>query len=152
MEWIIDNAALFWLILCIAFLIFEGATQALTTIWFAGGSIVSLLLSLITPNIYIQFLAFVISSSLLLYLTRPLLQKKLNDKFIKTNADRLIGKTAVVKEKVSYLNTGQVLIKGQVWTAITKSEDIYDIDEQVVVDSIEGVKLVVRKKEEEWKI
>ena len=65
-----------------------------------------------------------------------------------TNADALIGEVAVVTEKISNIEArGLVKIRGQIWSA--KSADGVDIDkdEKVSIISIEGVKLVCRKTE-----
>ena len=64
-----------------------------------------------------------------------------------TNVDTLIGKQAIVTEKIDNLaGTGQVKIDGNLWTA--RSEGGFIIAEREVVEivKISGVKLIVKMK------
>ena len=56
-----------------------------------------------------QIIAFVIVSVILLILTRPWALKYLNSRTVRTNADSLIGQTALVTQDIDNLNA-----KGQV--------------------------------------
>ena len=55
---------------------------------------------------------------------------------------------AIVTEEVNNLNaTGHVMIDGLPWTARAASEEeIIPVGEEVVVESIEGVKCIVKRK------
>ena len=67
---------------------------------------------------------------------------------VKTNADRYIGKLAVVTEGISNIDAkGQVKVDNQIWSA--RSEDGSQIAEgtRVNVLRIEGVKLIVSAAE-----
>ena len=72
----------------------------------------------------------------------------MNSRVQATNADMLIGQECVVKEAVNQLaETGAVAIGGKIWTARTDSADtILEEGSIAVVERIEGVKLIVRKK------
>lgn len=52
-----------WLILMVVLVVIEGATVALTTVWFAFGSLAALLLSLVHAPLWLQILAFWLSPS-----------------------------------------------------------------------------------------
>ena len=75
--------------------------------------------------------------------------KQFNTKREKTNAESLIGECAVVTEEVDTLKAkGKVVIKGMEWSAKTDEPDgKIAKDTIVVVDGIQGVKLIVRDKE-----
>jgi membrane protein implicated in regulation of membrane protease activity len=90
----------------------------------------------------------VAGSVVLLFLTRPLAVRLLKKDAVRTNADSLIGKEAVVTEKIDNLrSTGAVQVSGQVWTARSvNSEHIIEKDEIVMIRAIEGVKLIVGKR------
>lgn len=62
--------------------------------------------------------------------------------------DSLIGKEAVVTETINNLkNTGAADIHGVTWTARTDSNlDTVEKDSIVVIERIDGVKLIVKKK------
>jgi membrane-bound serine protease (ClpP class) len=63
-----------------------------------------------------------------------------------TGREDLIGKTALVKEKLA--PEGMVLHMGELWEARSESGDI-DIGEEVFISKVEGLKLTVTKKEKE---
>ena len=92
-----------------------------------------------------QIIFFVAATVILLIFTRPLAVKYIRK--TSTNIDGLVGKQAIVTEKIDNLvGTGQVKIDGNVWTA--RSENGFIIDEREVVEivKISGVKLIVKMK------
>lgn len=92
---------LFWLAATVVFLLIEWPTMGLTTIWFAGGSLVAGLLAVFSCPFSIQFAVFLVVSVALLLFTRPLAIKYLNTNRTRTNVDSLIGKEAVITETIS---------------------------------------------------
>ena len=108
-----------------------------------------MILSLFIPNVIAQFVVFLIISSLLLFATRPLTKKFLESKSkVQSNVYSLIDQTAQVIETIdSKQGTGKVKINGEVWKAITESNDIIISEgEDVLVQKIDGVKLIVKQK------
>lgn len=138
----------FWLIAIALLLLIEFATSALTTIWFAGGALIALLCAVAGGPVWLQVALFLAGSALLLLLTRPMAVKMMYKGTIRTNADSLIGKEAVVTEKIDNLrSTGTVQVNGQEWTARSVNpEHVIEKEEIVMVRSIEGVKLIVGKR------
>lgn len=62
-----------------------------------------------------------------------------------TNADRCVGRTGVVLEDIDNLAAaGQVRVCGSVWSARSTDGTPIAAGTTVVVDRIEGVKLMVR--------
>ena len=117
---------LMWLIVLAVFLVIEAITVGLTTIWFAGGTLV------------------------LLIFTRPLAVRYMNKGVPKTNVNSLIGEKAVVIQKINNLEqTGQVRINDIEWMARTSSDEV-TIPEQTVVtiEAVQGVKLIVKEEKE----
>ena len=138
---------IFWLIVLVVMTVIEIITLGLTTVWFAGGALAAFIASLLGANIVVQVILFVVVSVLLLALTRPLAVEYLNKDRIRTNAERLIGKTAVVKQEIDNLNAqGQVSVDGQEWTARSVEEQVIPKNVQVEIVEINGVKLMVRQK------
>lgn len=137
---------MYWLIAAAVFIILEMMTMGLTTVWFAGGSLVGALIAGLSLPLWIQIVGFIVVSVILLILTRPLAMKYLNSKTVKTNVDSLIGEICIVTETIDNLKAkGQVTIKGQVWTARSISNDIIlQKETKVKVDRISGVKLIVK--------
>ena len=139
-----------WIMALVLFIIVEVGTAALTTIWFAGGALVALILSVVKAPLWIQVVAFLCVSLVLLFITRPLAEKFVNKKAVRTNAESLIGKEAVVSVAVNNLQqTGQVLVGGQEWTARTADNaKVIEAGSVVIIDRIEGVKLIVSEAPE----
>lgn len=139
-----------WLIAAIVFFIGEVMTEGFCLLWFAVAALVSLFLSLITDNIIIQSGVFLIVALLLLICTKNLTAKFMNSRpKAESNIDALIGKKAKVIEDINPIEgTGKVKINGDVWKAYPENnEDTFSIDEQVIIKSIDGVKLIIAKEE-----
>lgn len=143
--------AVYWLIAFVVFVGIEVATMALTTIWFAGGAFIAFLLALLGASIKIQLGAFVVSSFLLLFLTRPFATKYINGNTVKTNAESLIGKKARVTVEINDdESTGAAVIDGQEWTArAADGTQVYTVGTMVEIKEIRGVKLIVAITQEE---
>ena len=65
------EAAIIWIALIIIFAVVEIITVGLTSIWFAGGAVVALLVDAAGLGPVWQFAAFVVVSVILLVFTRP---------------------------------------------------------------------------------
>lgn len=141
----------FWFALTLVLLIFEACTLGLTTIWFAGGALITAILSLVIDTIWVQWLVFALVSGFCLILIRPLLVDKVNRKTAKTNIEGLIGKKGRVETKIDNFNgTGAVVLMGQPWTAVSASDEkVIEADTLVVVKDIQGVKLIVEEVKED---
>jgi len=139
----------FWIAAIIIFVIIEAATPQLVTIWFAIGAIGGLIASLLGAEVIVQLIVFTLISLLLLIFTRSFVKKVLKPRNAKTNADRLIGTTAVVTEEINnILASGQVKASGQEWTARTEENIVIPVEELVTILRIEGVKLIVETNNE----
>ena len=112
------------------------------------GALIALLCAVAGGPVWLQVVLFLAGSALLLLLTRPMAVKMMYKGTVRTNADSLIGKEAVVTEKIDNLHsTGTVQVNGQEWTARSVNpEHVIEKEEIVMVRSIEGVKLIVGKR------
>ncbi|WP_164914387.1 NfeD family protein [Aminipila luticellarii] len=146
---IVGNWPVIWVIAAVVFGIIEALTMGLTTIWFCGGAVAAALVAMIGAPLGVQFALFFIISIVLLYFTRPIVQKKLKVGGEKTNSDALIGKIGFVTKQIEAFSAGQVKLEGKEWTAIAENREliIYQ-DTRVMVSRIEGVKLVVKPVEQ----
>ena len=136
--------AYMWVGLLILFLVLEGSTVALVSLWFAVGSLAAIIAALLGASLGVQVGIFLGVSGVLLALLRPFLKRYSAPSIQKTNADSLIGKCCPVTDAICNLESrGQVKIGGMVWSA--RSESGADIPEGAVVKvrRIEGVKLIV---------
>ena len=136
-----------WAIGVLFFIIMEFITLGLTHIWYAFGCIFAGIAAYNDASIFLQLVIFIVSSTVLVLLTRPIAEKHVNGKTKKTNIDRLIGQTAIVKETINNKKEqGVVRINGMDWTA--RAEEIDEVlkGKPVEILDIQGIKLIVRKK------
>lgn len=137
-----------WIAIAVIFVIIEGFTLGLTTIWFALGSLIAMLAAMIGVGIVGQVLIFLIASGVLVYFTRPIAKKYLKIGSTKTNVDSIVGLIGIVTKKIESFNTGQVKVAGQIWTAKSHDDQEIDVGNQVEIIKVEGVKLIVKIKKE----
>lgn len=136
--------AMLWLILMVVFLIVEAATVTLASIWFAGGALCALAVSLLGLEVRVQVTAFLVVSAALLAALRPLTKKYLTPKVTATNIDAVIGSTGLVTAAVDNVTaTGQVKLGAMEWTARSTTGEPIPVGTKVRVDRIEGVKVFV---------
>lgn len=64
-----------WLALIVVFAVIEGATTALTTVWFIGGALAALAAALLHAELWLQITLFFAVSVVLLAALRPLVKK-----------------------------------------------------------------------------
>lgn len=141
------SMTIIWLVLMIVFLACEALTVGLVSIWFSGGALVAVILSLFEVAPLIQIIVFFVVSIGLLVSTRKIFVEKLNTGKENTNVDALIGETGQVVAPINPMEIGQVKLKGQIWSAIA-DDQLLTIEEgsYVTVKAIEGVKLIVVPK------
>ncbi len=136
----------FWLIAAGIFFIIEMATVGFLVFWFGVGALITMLVSFFVPNPYIQAVVFLVTSTLLIFLTKPFVNKFINkDKKVATNAYSIIGRTGIVTKEINPIEgTGQIKVAGEVWSAKTDLNEVIPENTKVEVIQIDGVKAVVK--------
>ena len=142
------NAVYTWLLLTAALLVIEALTAGLTTIWFAGGSIVALILTFLGAPVWLQTGAFCRCITHTAACHQAACLKYMNKGKGATSLDRMIGREVLVTEQIDNLRgTGEVQVDGQYWMARSADSDLtIEKGETARVRSIQGVKLIVDKK------
>ena len=134
-----------WLIASGIFFICEIITVGFLVFWLGVGALIAMLVSFFTSNIIIQMSVFVVSSGLLIFATRPLVNKISKKDVVPTNVYSLIGKKAVVTEDIDWVTgKGQIKFEGEVWSANSKEQINIPAGSEVEIVSIEGVKAFVK--------
>lgn len=137
---------IFWLIVVAVMLVIEIFTMGLTTIWFSIGAAISAVASGLGAPLWLQIVLFCVVSVVIMLLIRPFALKVVNGERTKTNVDELAGEQAVVIEEIdNQKEKGSVRLRGVEWMARSTDGTIIAVDEVVTVDSVSGVKLIVRK-------
>ena len=133
-----------WTVAIIVFVVAEAATVGLVSIWFAIGALGALIACELGAQLWLQIVIFAVVSVAALLLTRLLAAKYINQKSQPTNADRLIGTECIVTECIDTIAaTGAVTAQGRPWTARSATGEAIEPGALVVVESIEGAKLIV---------
>ena len=129
-----------WLIASGIFFICEIITVGFLVFWLGIGALIAMLVSFFTSNIIVQMSVFVISSGLLIFATRPLVNKISRKDIIPTNVYSLI-----VTESIDCTTgKGQIKFEGEVWSAKSKEQINIPAGSEVEIVSIEGVKAFVK--------
>lgn len=137
-------AAFVWLGLVILFLIAEGATVSLVSLWFAAGAVVAMFAALLGAGAWLQTGLFLVVSGALLLMLRPIVRRYLVPKITATNVDSLVGATGLVTEAIDNVTaSGQVKLGAMEWTARSTTGENIPQGILIRVDRIEGVKVYV---------
>ena len=133
-----------WLIAAGVFFVAEIATTGFLIFWLGIGSLLAMITSFITPSVMVQTIVFVVSSCILIPLTKPLADKFTNKKSVPTNSYSLINKHGIVTIDIDPIEgVGQVKVNGEIWSAKAENESAILKGTEIEVIKIEGVKLVV---------
>ena len=140
-----NTASIIWFVLMVVFLVAEAACPFhLISVWFAAGSLVAIVVSLLGGPVWLQITLFLVVSGALLISLWPLVKKFLNPKLTKTNVDALVDSVCYVTADIDNVAaTGQVKLGAIEWTARSTSGDPIPTGTLVKVDRIEGVKAFV---------
>ena len=143
------SLSIVWLIVLVVCLVAEIATLGLTSIWFAGGALLALLIAMIGGPLWLQVLVFLVASIVLLIVTRPIAAKYFNKNREKTNVNSKLGKQAIVTVTIDNLKgEGQIVTEGMEWTARSLDSTVIEEGSVVTIEKIEGVKAIVSIRKE----
>lgn len=141
-----------WLAVIIFSIIIEAVTAQLVSIWFVAGGLAALIAGMCGAAIWLQILLFLAVTAIALLATRPLVKRMMHFKQTETNADRYIGKEGVVTVPIDNTQgTGQVTVLGSQWTARSADGAPIPVGADVIVNRIEGVKVLVSLKQPQVK-
>ncbi|MCR5013290.1 MAG: NfeD family protein [Bacteroidales bacterium] len=136
-----------WLIAAIVLVIIEILTAGFGVICFAIGALFSALTDYLGASLVWQLVVFAAVSLLAFFFLRPVFLRFLDRKTkdVKTNADALIGKTAIVSETIdATANTGRVAIDGDDWKAVSEDGSVIEKGQKVHVVNRDSIILTVK--------
>ena len=133
-----------WLIIAGVFFVAEIVTVGFLVFWFGVGALIAMIFSFFTSNVIVQTAIFIISSSILLFVTKPFVKKFVDVKSTKTNAFSIIGKKALVIKEINSHSIGQIKINGEVWSAENENDETISEGSEVEIVKINGVKAIVK--------
>ena len=136
-----------WVFVGIGLVIGEIFTAGFLLLWFGVGAFLAAGLALLGAGSIYQMLSFILTSLILIVLSRTILKQFLFRKEggISTNVEALIGQEALVMQIIEGKSKpGLVKIGGETWSAISEEGRI-DQDEVVRVKGVVGNKVLVER-------
>ena len=136
-----------WLIVAIALVIFEICSATFGAICFAIGAGFSALAAGLGANLTWQIIIFAIVSLVTFIFLRPFMLKFMDKKSkdVKTNAEALIGRKAVVSERIdAEQHTGRVAIDGDDWKAVSEDGSVIEKGMSVEIVKMDSIIVIVR--------
>ncbi len=137
-----------WIVVALLFFIIEILTPGIFLFsCFSIGAIFAFIINIFSNSLFLQCIIFALSSVLSIYFLKPILMKILVPFTVKSNVESLIDKEGVVVEKIhGRKSMGTVKVNNELWRAVSENDDIIEKDEEIIVLKVEGVHLVVKKK------
>ena len=135
-----------WLVLSGIFVIIEIVNLSFFIFWFALGALITMVVSLFIDSLPLQIAIFVVSSTILLFATKPFVKKFIDkDSNVKTNAYSIEGKVGKVTVDIEPIEgKGQLKVNREVWSARSEENEIIPQDTEVIIEKIDGVKAIVK--------
>lgn len=146
--WFTDSVNMIWIILIVVTVAIELMTVDLTSIWFAIGALVALLLSLLgVNNPVIQIIVFLVVSITLLVTIGKWSRKLMGKNKVATNIDAAIGKEIFIIKGANQFEYGEGKYQGLTWTVACKDKKSISAGQIGIIIEVEGNKLIVEPKE-----
>ncbi|MCK5849220.1 MAG: NfeD family protein [Caldisericia bacterium] len=139
----------YWFILGVTLMIMELFTPGFFLLLTGIAACFTGAIAYFIPDIlWLQWIIFGVSTILALVLLRKyILNKIVPINTVAANVGGLIGKTAVVINKIQAESLkGQVRVSGEVWIAKPSDGKPIEKNEEVIVEGVSGTKLIVRRK------
>ena len=145
-----EPMVMFWAAVMALALFSEVITTELVAIWFMPSALVTMILAFFNVPVWIQWVVFLVMSTVLLIIAFKFLRKILlkNHGNKKTDTDILIGMVARVEEDINNAEMqGAVKVDGKIWSArMVDDSETAQKGEFVVIEYISGVKLMCARK------
>ena len=126
-------------------LILEAMSMDMTSIWFAVGGFVSLILQVCGANLTWQIVPFVIISALCIIFLRNITKKLIQKPTVATNIDKQIGLKTKLIDRISEDDLGSIKINGIIYSAKSENDEIIESGTEVEIVKVEGNKMIVKE-------
>lgn len=134
---------LLWILIIVLLIALEFISITIIPIWFAIGGLISLFLSLFINSFIIQFIIFLIFGFVLKAKYRDKVKDSWTNIIYMKTAKRVIGKNAVVVERIEKNNVGKIKVNGRILPATSKQA--LNIDAKVRIVDVSNDSLIVEK-------
>ncbi len=136
---------MFWILLAVIFAAGEIMTLGFFLAPFAGAALLGAVADLAGAGAAVSILVFLVSSGLFFGLLRPVARRHLRTPAqLRTGTAALVGKTAMVTERIENGAGGAVKLEGEIWTARPYDPDeVIEAGSRVHVIEIQGATALV---------
>lgn len=140
---------LFWIIVCVALVIIEVMSQMLWALCLAVGALIAMVASLLGADMVWQLIIMAVGGLLTYVTVFPWFRRYHNRKSAhtsRTGMDALLGRTAIVTDRIRPGRTGRARIDGDNWQVTAPSEhEELPSGTEVVVTGYDSIILQVAK-------
>ncbi|WP_136089883.1 NfeD family protein [Auritidibacter ignavus] len=145
-DWLSDNTWLLWLVVAAGSVLVELMMLDLIFLMLAGGALGALIASLFGIPFAAEIGVFAAVAAVLLFALRPVAMRHLSLPGSHPHDDSIEaypGRNAAVTSEVSE-HAGFVKLDGEIWSARTTSPMPLAVDQEVVIERVDGAILWVR--------
>ena len=136
-----------WGTIVLVTIVIELFSSDVDALWFAIGSLTSLVLSFFKIHIAAQISSFVIVTIIFLFTLGRLIKRKKLTKNISENSNSLIGKEILILESANEFQNGSGVIDDIVWTVICQAGINVEKGKHAIIVAVDENKLVVKNKQ-----
>ncbi len=144
MDFFMDNLWILWLAVAAVMLLIEISTEALVSIWFVAGGVITAVFAVFVDNFALQVAVFLVCSGALLFSLRSLYRKKMNKKQPGDAPEfSMIGKNGTAEEDITEFS-GKVLVGDVYWRAVCGKGGTIPSGAKVSIVGEDGTTLIVK--------
>lgn len=138
------EAYVLWFILGLVLSIMEIFTAGFFIIWFGVAALITAVLAYFYHSPLVELITFITSAIVLLFLTKPFVNKVNNTSSTASNVDALIGMRGIVVTEIDNIQgKGLVKVNGETWSSRSEEGSNIKAQTEVIVYKVEGAKLLV---------
>jgi membrane protein implicated in regulation of membrane protease activity len=139
---------LLWFILGAILLVGEMFTAGFFLMWFGIGAILAGILDLLGLGPAWQWGVFLVSSLILVIASKKFADTVTEEEPEPIGANRMLKREGIVSKEIDPVHGGMVKIDGEEWRALSADDSKIPLHSKIVVEKVEGTKLIVHIKEE----
>jgi membrane protein implicated in regulation of membrane protease activity len=136
-----------WLLAAFGLMIAEMIAPGFWLMSVAVGCFAAAVAGFLPFDLSVQVMTFAGGTVASLALLRPLLVRRFHHGGVRTNMDALIGKTAIVTQRLGPQGqTGRLLVEGEDWRALSVDDAAVEPGTRVIVVEVDGATLKVERE------
>ena len=140
------SASQLWLLAGVGLMIAEMIAPGFWLMSVAVGCFAASVAGLLPLGVVTQVAALAGGTVASLALLRPFLLRRFQRGHVRTNMDALIGKTAIVTQRIGPQGMGRLMVEGEDWRAMSLDDAAVEPGTRVIVVEVDGTTLKVDRE------